>query len=123
MQNFAKTCLDRVGGAALLLALTTGAAAAQTNVKFSLDFTLQGSQAAFYLARDRGYYAAEGLNVTAIDVGRGSGDTVGRVASGTYDLGFGDINSLIEFDAKNPGREIPAVMMVYDKAPLSIVSL
>lgn len=99
------------------------AAAQQANVKFSLDFTLQGAQAPFFLARERGYYAAEGVNVTAIDVGRGSGDTVSRVASNTYDLGFGDINSLIEFDAKNPGKEFPAVMMVYDKAPLSIVAL
>lgn len=123
MQPHAKIWTHRLAAAGLTLALTAGAATAQTNVKFSLDFTLQGSQAAFYVARERGYYAAEGLNVTSIDVGRGSGDTVGRVASGTYDIGFGDINSLIEFNAKNPGREIPAVMMVYDKAPLSIVAL
>jgi NitT/TauT family transport system substrate-binding protein len=115
-----RTCLV---AAAAALGATAPAAAQQTNVKFSLDFTLQGSQAAFYVARDKGYYAAEGVNVTAIDIGRGSGDTVGRVASGTYDLGFGDINSLIEFNAKNPGKEIPAVMMVYDKAPMSIVAL
>src|SRR5258708_12255157 len=110
--------------AAAVAALTAGgAAAAQTNVKFSLDFTLQGSQAPFYLARERGYYAAEGVNVTAIDVGRGSGDTVGRVASGTYDIGFGDINSLIEFNAKNPEKEIPPVMMVYHRPPFSTVAL
>jgi NitT/TauT family transport system substrate-binding protein len=112
-----------LAAASLLVALAAGPAAAQTNVKFSLDFTLQGSQAPFYLARDRGYYAAEGVNVTAIDVGRGSGDTVNRVASGTYDLGFGDINSLIEFDAKNPDKGFPAVMMVYNKAPMSIITL
>lgn len=104
-------------------ALAAGPAAAQTNVKFSLDFTLQGAQAPFFLARDRGYYAAEGVNVTAIDVGRGSGDTVSRVAAGTYDIGFGDINSLIEFDAKNPGKEFPAVLMIYNKAPMSIIAL
>lgn len=113
-----------LAAAAVVAALAAGGpAAAQTNVKFSLDFTLQGSQAPFFLARERGYYAAEGVNVTTIDVGRGSGDTVGRVASGTYDIGFGDINSLMEFNAKNPEKEIPAVMMVYDKAPLSIVAL
>src|SRR5258708_20271788 len=110
--------------AAAVAALTAGgAAAAQTKVKFSLEFGVEGLEARFSLARERGYYAAEGVNVTAIDVGRGSGDTVGRVASGTYDIGFGDINSLIEFNAKNPEKEIPAVMMVYDRAPLSIVAL
>jgi NitT/TauT family transport system substrate-binding protein len=123
MPDLATSWARRSAAALLVTALTAGTAAAQTNVKFSLDFTLQGSQAPFYLARERGYYKAEGVDVTAIDVGRGSGDTVGRVASGTYDIGFGDINSLIEFDAKNPGKDFPAVMMVYNKAPLSIVTL
>lgn len=114
----------RLAAASFALGLAAGPAAAQqTSVKFSLDFTLQGAQAPFFLARERGYYAAEGVNVTAIDVGRGSGDTVSRVASNTYDIGFGDINSLIEFDARNPGKEFPAVLMIYNKAPLSIVAL
>ncbi len=124
MPNTITSWTGRLAIAGLAAALTAGSAAAQqTNVKFSLDFTLQGAQAPFFLARERGYYAAEGVNVTAIDVGRGSGDTVSRVASSTYDIGFGDINSLIEFDSKNPGKEFPAVMMVYNKAPLSIVTL
>ncbi len=124
MPNTTTSWTGRLAAAGLAAALTAGSAAAQqTNVKFSLDFTLQGAQAPFFLARERGYYAAEGVNVTAIDVGRGSGDTVSRVASSTYDVGFGDVNSLIEFDAKNPGKEFPAVMMVYNKAPLSIVAL
>lgn len=112
-----------LAAASFALALAAGSAAAQTSVKFSLDFTLQGAQAPFFLARDRGYYSAEGVNVTTIDVGRGSGDTVSRVASSTYDIGFADINSLIEFDAKSPGKEIPAVMMIYNGAPLSIITL
>ena len=115
--------IGMLAGAVAAGLAATPAAAQQTNVKFSLDFTLQGAQAPFFLARERGYYAKEGVNVTTIDVGRGSGDTVSRVASNTYDIGFGDINSLIEFDAKNPGKEFPAVMMVYNKAPLSIVTL
>lgn len=98
------------------------AAAQQTNIKFSLDFVLQGPQAPFFLADEKGYYKAEGLNLTALDAGRGSADTIGRVASGVYEIGFGDLNALIEFNAKNPGKEIPAVFMVYDKAPFAIVT-
>lgn len=100
-----------------------GAAVAQTPVKFTLDFVLQGPQGAFFLAQEKGYYTAEGLNVTAIDAGRGSSDTVNRVVSGAYDIGFGDLNALIEFNAKNPGKELPAVMMVYDQAPFAIITL
>lgn len=109
-------------GVAGALALAVPATAQQTNIKFSLDFVLQGPQAPFFLADEKGYYKAEGLNLTALDAGRGSADTIGRVASGVYEIGFGDLNALIEFNAKNPGKEIPAVFMVYDKAPFAILS-
>lgn len=99
------------------------ASAQQTPIKFTLDFVLQGPQAPFFVAQEKGYYAAEGLNVTAIDAGRGSSDTVNRVVSGAYDIGFGDLNALIEFNAKNPGKEVPAVLMVYDQAPFAIITL
>jgi len=115
--------INRFAAAGVALTALSGPAAAQTAVKFSLDFVLQGPQSPFFLAEERGYYKAEGVNVTAMDAGRGSGDTVGRVASGVYDLGFGDINSVIEFNAKNPGKEIFAVFMVYNKAPLSMLTL
>ncbi|MBI3708510.1 MAG: ABC transporter substrate-binding protein [Proteobacteria bacterium] len=111
--------LSAIGFAAV--AATAGAQPA--NIKFTLDFSLQGPQAAFFLAQDRGYYAQEGVNLTALDAGRGSSDTVNRVASGAYDMGFGDINALIEFNAKNPGKEVPAVLMVYDSAPFAIITL
>ena len=52
---------------------------------------------------------------------RGSLEPINRVASGTYDMGFGDINSLIKFRDANPGTPIKAVFMVYNKPPFSIV--
>src|SRR6201997_3686433 len=94
-----------------------------TDVRFVLDFLLQGQQSAFVLGRERGYYAAEKVNLTAFDPGRGGADSISKVASGTHDIGFGDLSSLIEFSAKNPGRELLAVLLVYDQAPLSIISL
>jgi NitT/TauT family transport system substrate-binding protein len=102
--------------------LAAGTAAAQTPIKFTLDFIVQGPQAPFFLAAERGHFSREGINLTALDAGRGSADTVNRIASGAYDIGFGDLNALIEFNAKNPGKEIPAVMMVYDVAPFAIIT-
>jgi NitT/TauT family transport system substrate-binding protein len=110
-------------GAVVALGASTPSNAQQTAIKFTLDFIIQGPQAPFFLAAERGHYAREGVNLTALDAGRGSADTVNRVASGAYDIGFGDINALIEFNAKNPGKEIPAVLMVYDVAPFAIVTL
>src|SRR5207244_7319948 len=46
-----------------------------------------------------------------------------KVASGTHDIGFGDLSAMIEFNARNPGRELIAVLLVYDQAPLSLISL
>src|SRR6476646_3423903 len=43
------------------------------------------------------------------------------MASGTYDMGFGDSDSLIKFRDANPGTPIKAVFMVYNKPPFSIV--
>lgn len=110
----------------LLLAAYAGAApaAAQSgNVRFVLDFLLQGQQSAFVLGRERGYYAAQGVNLTAFDPGRGGADSITKVASGTHDIGFGDLSSMIEFNAKNPGQELIAVLLIYDQAPLSLLSL
>jgi NitT/TauT family transport system substrate-binding protein len=99
------------------------AGAQATDVRFVLDFLLQGQQSAFVLGRERGYYAAQKVNLTAFDPGRGGADSITKVASGTHDIGFGDLSALIEFNARNPGRELIAVLLVYDQAPLSLISL
>ncbi len=110
---------------ALLIAVCSGTAAAAqtTNVRFVLDFLLQGQQSAFVLGRERGYYATQGINFSAFDPGRGGADSISKVATGTHDIGFGDLSSMIEFNAKNPGQELIAVLLVYEQAPLSLLSL
>src|SRR3981081_3194174 len=110
----------------LLLAALSGIApvgAQATDVRFVLAFLLQGQQSPFVLGRERGYYAAQKVNLAAFDPGRGGADSITKVASGTHDIGFGDLSAMIEFNAKNPGRELIAVLLVYDQAPLSLISL
>ena len=46
------------------LVLMTGARAAETSVSFSLDYEIDGRAAPFLLPFDKGYYKAEGVNVT-----------------------------------------------------------
>ena len=100
--------------------LSGGVALSQTPVKFTLDWKFEGPAAPFVVAIDKGYFKAEGLDVT-IDTGGGSLEPINRVASGTYDMGFGDINSLIKFRDDNPGTPIKAVFMVYNRPPFAIV--
>ena len=95
-------------------------AAAQTSVKFTLDWKFEGPAAPFVVAADKGYYKAEGLDVT-IDTAGGSLEPLTRIASGTYDMGVGDINSLIKFRDANPNVPIKAVFVVYNKPPFAIV--
>ncbi|MEM2800406.1 MAG: ABC transporter substrate-binding protein [Candidatus Caldarchaeum sp.] len=92
------------------------------SIKFVLDWAVQGPQAPFIVALEKGYFAQEGLAVT-IDRGYGSADAITKVASGVYQMGYGSIDALIEFNVKNPGKELIAVYMVLNKPPYSVVTL
>jgi NitT/TauT family transport system substrate-binding protein len=94
-------------------------AGAQTKLKFVLNWKYQGPQGWFFLADDRGYFKSEGIDI-AIDQGNGSGAAVPLVANGTYDVGFGDINALIEFAAKKPEDAPIAVDVLYNRPPFTI---
>jgi NitT/TauT family transport system substrate-binding protein len=110
--------------AALVAALVSAGlpAMAETPIKFTLDWVFQGPTSPFLLALDKGYYKAEGLDVT-MDPGQGSAGTVQRIATGAYQIGFADVNALVEYNAKNPGKEVLCVFMAYDFAPFGVYAL
>ncbi|KUJ75564.1 ABC transporter substrate-binding protein [Thiomicrospira sp. XS5] len=103
-----------------LTAMTALPALAATPVKFTLDWKFEGPAAAYLVALEKGYYKDAGLDVT-IDSGKGSLDAIPKVASGTYQFGFADINSLIKFKDQNPNSELKGILMVYDKPPFAII--
>lgn len=103
------------------IALTApGASLAQQALKFSLDWRIEGPAAPFLFALDKGYFKSEGLDVT-IDTAQGSLEPISRIASGAYDLAFGDINALIKYRDQNPGAPVVAVYMVYNKPAYAII--
>lgn len=106
--------------AAAVLAAAQPAAALE-RVPFTLNWKLQGIHGAIFLAADRGYFKEEGL-VLDIVAGDGSANVVNRLASGAYQIGIGDIASVIRFNTLNPDRR---VMAVYNQTPadLAVVSL
>ncbi|MCA0212174.1 MAG: ABC transporter substrate-binding protein [Proteobacteria bacterium] len=111
--------------AALAAAAAFGSAQAQTTpVKFQLDWRFEGPAALFLVPAAKGYFKDAKLDVT-IDAGNGSGGTVTRVASGTYDMGFADLAALMEFHANNPDapNKPVAVMMVYNNTPAAVMAL
>jgi NitT/TauT family transport system substrate-binding protein len=98
-----------------------GAARAEPiKLRFILDWKAQGPGAWYYFARDKGYFAAEGLDVT-IDQGDGSAAAVAKIMSGAYDVGFGDINAVIQNAAQRPGEQPVMVYLVYNRAPYALI--
>ena len=97
-----------------------GAVQADTAIKFANDWKWEGPAAPLLLAWDTGLYKAEGLDVQ-MDTGKGSLDAIPRVASGTYEMGNADINSLIKFRDKNPDLPVKAVFMIYNAPPFAII--
>jgi NitT/TauT family transport system substrate-binding protein len=112
MKLFAVACAVTLGLA--------GIAEAQTRIAYANDWRWEGPAAPFLLALDEGYFAEEGLEVT-MDTGQGSLEAIPRVASGTYQMGFADINSLIRFRDQNPDLPVMAVLMVYNNPAFAIV--
>ncbi|WP_196257808.1 ABC transporter substrate-binding protein [Pelagibacterium limicola] len=96
------------------------ALAQNTPIRFTLDWRIEGPAAGFMLAQQNGYFADEGLDVT-FDVGAGSVEVIPRVATGTYNMGFGDINSLIKFLDEDASQPVKAIMMIYETPTFAVV--
>ncbi len=106
-------------GLALPFGFAAPADAQTTKLKLVLNWKYQGPQGMFFVADDKGYFKAEGLEVT-LDQGNGSAAAVPLVANGTYDVGFGDINALIEFAARKPEDAPIAVYVMFNQPPFTI---
>src|SRR5688572_31999220 len=119
-----KRALFKIATAAVLAGSFNLALAQATPIKFQLDWRFEGPAALFLTPAAKGYFKDAKLDVT-IDAGNGSGGTVTRVASGSYDMGFADLAALMEFQANNPTapNKPVAVMMVYNNTPAAVLTL
>lgn len=124
--NFSRRGVLAVLGLATIAALGGAAAgpaqaADPLKVRFILNWKFQGPQAWFFLADDKGYFKQAGIDIQ-LDQGAGSGAAVPKVASTAYDAGFGDINAITRFAAKNAGKQPVAVYMIYNQTPFVIAT-
>lgn len=99
-----------------------GVARAQGNtaIRFALDRRFDALAAPFLVAQDKGYFGAEGLDVV-IEAGNGARAMFQRLAAGTQDAGFGDVNALFRFRDENPGADLKAVMIVHDRPGYALI--
>jgi NitT/TauT family transport system substrate-binding protein len=106
--------------AMMVSACPTPGFAQQKDIKFTLDFIPLGRHAAWYVALAKDYYKEEGLNVSIVPA-KGTADAIRALESGTVELGFIDIPSLVA-----AGRDEMAIRMVavnYQQPPYSVFSL
>ena len=111
-------------GLALALLIGAGAAApalAADNVTVQLDWVVRGDHAMFFVAKDKGYFAKNGINVTAIRRGTGSTTTVQQVGNGGADFGFADLPTLMV--GRSQGVPVTAIAAVNQKSPMAVISV
>lgn len=100
-------------------------AQAQTQTKdavtVQLDWVVRGNHAPFFVARDKGYFAEQGIDAGTIRKGTGSTDALRLVANGNADFGFSDLPTLMV--GRSQGIANTALVAVNQKTPLAIISV
>jgi NitT/TauT family transport system substrate-binding protein len=89
------------------------------SIRMILNTFYSGPQAWFFLANDLGCFAREGLDVTFTE-GDTLANAVPKVASGDFDIGYGDLNALIEMAGHNPGTAPVAIHVMHNWSPYTI---
>ena len=107
-----------VAVALLLVAGVVGVEAqAPQKVVFALNWFAVGDHAAYWVALDKGYYKAKGLDVE-LQNSKGSGDSIAKVDTNRADIGLADAVVVIPRVAQ--GARIKIVGAVFDLTPLNI---
>jgi len=103
--------------AALLVGGAWVEAQAPQKVVFALNWFAVGDHAAYWVALDKGYYKAKGLDVE-LQNSKGSGDAIAKVDTNRADVGLADAVVVIPRVAQ--GAKIKIVSAVFDLTPLNI---
>lgn len=104
----------------LVCLLFTSAAWAQDKVSFRMNWYLGGLHVPFYYGKDRGFYTAEGIDVT-LNEGRGSANTVQVVAAGSDTFGLADSSSVILTASK--GADVKSVLSLLNSTGFAVISM
>ena len=107
-----------VGLMALLLAAPGFAQPKLEKFQFRLNWTLYGEHAPFFVARDKGFYAEEGLEVE-IQEGSGSTTVAQLVANATSPVAYVDAATMMR--GVSNGMPIRAVGVTLQQSPMAFI--
>ena len=104
---------------AAALAVTGFAAQAQTaKFPFRLNWTASGEHAPFFVAREKGFYAEEGLEVEILD-GSGSTTVLQLIANGSSPVGYADAATMMR--GVTNGMPVKAVAVPLQQSPHAFI--
>jgi NitT/TauT family transport system substrate-binding protein len=107
----------------IFLLLFAAAAAAQpakpTKVNLRLDWKPGAQHASFYYARDKGYYAREGIDLNVIP-GSGSSDSVKQLGSRAIDVAL--VDALVLVQAAEQRVPVKSIAAYYQRTPITLMS-
>ena len=89
-------------------------------VLVQLKWVHQAQFAGFYLAQEKGYYAAENIAATFLEGGPGI-DVIEKVVSGGADFGIGGPEGILV--QRSRGKPVVAIAAIYRRSPVVFVSL
>jgi NitT/TauT family transport system substrate-binding protein len=104
--------------AAALSAALVAPAVAQTKFPFRLNWTLYGEHAPFFVARDKGFYKEEGLEVE-IQEGSGSTTVSQLVANASSPVAYVDAATMMR--GVGAGMPIKAVGVTLQQSPMAFI--
>ena len=100
---------------------TVAQAAEMDRVKVRLDWVIRGGHAMFFVAKEKGYFKNENIDMELIHKGNGSVNTMTLVGKNEYDFGFGDLPTLAV--AKSKGVPVTSLVVVNQRSPMALVAL
>src|SRR6267378_1328952 len=107
--------------AAAVCGLLAPPAIAADKVIVQLDYVVRGNHAMFFVAKEKGYFEKQGIDVTAIQRGTGSPNAMRFVAGGNAQFGFGDFPTLAV--ARSQDVPVVALAAVNQHSPLGMLAL
>lgn len=113
--------MKTVSLAAVLATVISTASFAADKVSVQLDYVVRGNHAMFFVAKKKGYFEKQGIDVTAIQRGTGSPNAMRLVGNGNSDFGFGDLPTLAV--ARSQDVPVVALAAVNQHSPLGMLAL